>query len=444
MCRGAGTQRLLRVSIFLLLMAVQPVFSQTPTYLAVGPEASPRIAELRSQVVSRRQGAVEQFWKYVQVTGTPLIETIPGDPRNSLVTFLWRGNGETRNVVIFDGVAGFDAKDRMSQLGDTNVWFKSYKVRNDARFAYNLSPNDTLQSFDEIKGNEPMQARLAMFQIDPLNPHRCPTTFGPHTAESSFVELADAPALVWNKPSPEAARGKVESMEIQSGILKARKKLWIYTPRDFSESGAPYPLLILFDGDRNVMWIPRILDNLIAQKRTPPMVAIMIDDSNPTDRNTELPCNPVFAEFLAKEIVPLAREKYHTGEAARTIVAGSSYGGLAAVFAALRYPGVFGQVLSLSGSFWWKPQGEKESEWLVKQVLASPQLSVRFYLEVGLMEGYPMQIEANRHMRDVLRGKGYDIGYAEYDGGHAFLNWSGGMANGLLFFAGGSTKHNSQ
>jgi enterochelin esterase-like enzyme len=36
-------------------------------------------------------------------------------------------------------------------------------------------------------------------------------------------------------------------------------------------------------------------------------------------------------------------------------------------------------------------------------------------------------------MRDVLREKGYPVGYSEYDGGHAFLNWSGGTANGLIF-----------
>ena len=52
------------------------------------------------------------------------------------------------------------------------------------------------------------------------------------------------------------------------------------------------------------------------------------------------------------------------------------------------------------------------------------------------MEGYPMQIAANRRMRDVLAAKGYETGYAEYDGGHSFVNWSGGTANGLLFLLG--------
>jgi enterochelin esterase-like enzyme len=140
----------------------------------------------------------------------------------------------------------------------------------------------------------------------------------------------------------------------RSGILKNEGKLWIYTPSGFSKLGARYPLLVLFDGDR-VKWVPAILDNLIAQKRIPPMVAARIDNPSTAARNLELPCYPPFADFLATELVPWVRENYHgAAEAARTIAAGSSYGGLAAVFAGLRHPEVFGNVVSLSGSFWWK------------------------------------------------------------------------------------------
>jgi enterochelin esterase-like enzyme len=121
-------------------------------------------------------------------------------------------------------------------------------------------------------------------------------------------------------------------------------------------------------------------------------------------------------------------------------VAGSSYGGLAAFFAGLRYSDIFGNVVSLSGSVWWQPADEKEPEWLVRQFAAWAKLPLRFYLDVGPIEGYPSQIASNRHMRDVLTAKAYTAGYAEYDGGHSFLNWSGGTANGLLFLMGNAKK----
>jgi enterochelin esterase-like enzyme len=36
-------------------------------------------------------------------------------------------------------------------------------------------------------------------------------------------------------------------------------------------------------------------------------------------------------------------------------------------------------------------------------------------------------------MRDALTAKGYPVVYSEYDGGHSFLNWSGGVVNGLEY-----------
>lgn len=114
-------------------------------------------------------------------------------------------------------------------------------------------------------------------------------------------------------------------------------------------------------------------------------------------------------------------------------MAGSSYGGLAAVYAGMQHPETFGNVIALSGSFWWKPAGTQAGEWLVKQVSEAPKVQVRFYLEVGEMESYPMQIRPNHDMRDTLRQKGYDVGYSEFDGGHSFLTWSDGMVRGLEF-----------
>jgi enterochelin esterase-like enzyme len=407
---------------------------QVSTYSAVGPDDSPTIAQLQKTLASGDTAALKIFWASIRKSGAPLIEPIRNEKGFSFVTFLWRGDDQTRNVVIFDGVAGFDAKDRMLHLGHTDVWYKTYRVRNDARFAYNLSPNDSLTSFDDVKGDEAMRNRLAMLQVDPLNRHRCPTTFGAYGADSSYVQLPDAPPLLWNSPSKPDRKGKVAVTTIQSDSLKGEKKLWIYTPAGFTKGGASYPLLVLFDGDRNVMWIPRILDILIAQGRIPPMVAIMTDDSVPSARRTELPCNPQFANFLANELVPWARTNYDaTTQPERTIVAGSSYGGLASAFAGLQHPDVFGNVISLSGSFWWKPDDDKKGEWLTSQFDASPRQPLRFYLEVGLMESYSMQIDDNRHMQAVLAAKGYPLHYSEYDGGHSFLNWSAGMADGLQF-----------
>ncbi|MBV9157052.1 MAG: DUF3327 domain-containing protein, partial [Acidobacteriaceae bacterium] len=381
-----------RRTFALLALPLALAFGQTPTHAVAAADSSPTLNKLRKEVASGKPGALQDFWISITKTGTPLVEAIPEQRYFSLVTFLGRGDEDTRNVVIFDGVAGFDAKDQMLHMAGTDVWFKTYRVRNDARFAYSLSRNDSLQSVNDIKDEKQMEKRLAMLQPDPMNHLRCPATFGAHDAQYSYVELADAQPLIWESPVAGVPRGRVEETSIRSALLKTDKRIWVYTPAAFARAGKPYSLLVLFDGDRNVLWIPKVLDLLIAQRKIPAMVAVMTDESLPRVRGSELMCNPQFTNYLARELVPWSRDRYNTTmQPERVAVAGSSLGGLASVFAGLRHPDVFGNVISLSGSFWWKPQGDAGGEWLTKQVEASPMLPVRFYLEVGLMEDDRMQ-----------------------------------------------------
>jgi len=87
-------------------------------------------------------------------------------------------------------------------------------------------------------------------------------------------------------------------------------------------------------------------------------------------------------------VLPWVRQNYNiTFEPSRTIVGGASFGGLAAAFVAMKHPEIFGNVLAQSGSFWWKPETDDEYEWLTRQFVASPKLPIRFYLQIGLLEG---------------------------------------------------------
>ena len=104
----------------------------------------------------------------------------------------------------------------------------------------------------------------------------------------------------------------------------------MYTPPGFAITGERYPLLVLFDGEDNLntVPVPVILDNLIAKKRIPPMVAILIEAPG-FSRFADLACSARFTEFLTREAVPWMRDNYHaTASAARTFVAGRSLGGL--------------------------------------------------------------------------------------------------------------------
>lgn len=402
---------------------------------------SPRIAELKKQVEAGNQNEVDSFWKQVEKEGTPIVEPVSGDSRYSFVTFLWRAKPDTRNVVVFAGVAGSDL-DQMTHLAGTDVWFRTYKVRSDARFTYYLLPNDSLIPFDKINHKDPraVMKRLATLTPDPLNPHKLA---GPLPA--STVELPGAPPQPWITRIPGVPEGKVEEKKLSSSILKNERKIWVYTPAGYDPQGPNYDLLVLFDGMEFIRSIPVpvILDNLIAKGLIPPTVAIVLDNPTASSRDVELPCNPKFADFLAKEVVPWMRTNYHaTSDPARTVVAGASYGGLASTFAGLTHSEVFGNILSQSGSYWWAPDGEPEPEWLIKRFVKSPRLPLKFFVDVGLMEVGPMpnyaptQVAVNRHLRDVLEARGYQVTYSEFNGGHEALNWRGTLSDGLIALIG--------
>lgn len=415
--------------------------------------SSPRLSALKKEVEAGNRAVLESFWQDVTKQGAPLVEPVKGDDRHVLLTFVWRAKEETRNVVVFGGVAGIDiSKNQMSHMLDTDLWYKTYKVRNDARFSYNLAPNDSLIPFEKIdlKDQKAVLQRFSGFKRDPLNPK---SYLGGGPA-SSLLELPGAPPQPWIKRSADVPAGKLEEKRIKSAILGNERKAWVYTPPGYHPGGQPYGLMVVFDGFAYTLFVPTavILDNLQAKSLIPPMIAIVLDNPTPTSRNVEMPCNPRFADFLASEVVPWVRENYHvTKDASKTIVAGSSYGGLAAAFAGFRHPEVFGNVISQSASFWWKPEGDAEHEWLTRQFVASPKLPVRFYLDVGLMETGPTpdngpdQVVVNRHMRDVLQSKGYFVHYREFNGGHEYLNWRGTLSDALLVLVGkGATENKSK
>ena len=250
---------------------------------------------------------------------------------------------------------------------------------------------------------------------------------------------------------------------MSSALLKNEREVAVYLPPKFSKANEnEYPMLLVFDenaylkNEKETARVPTetILDNLIAEKRIPPMVAVFVDNGPGNARSRELPCNNQFADFLNFELMPWVRRLYHvTSDPREVVVAGSSYGGLASTWVAFRHPETFGNVLSQSGSYWWTPpkandefDREAEPSWVAKQFIASPKLPIRFYMDAGSDEidlsgkGNSILIP-NRHLRDVLLAKGYEVHYQEFNGGHDYLSWRGTIADGLILLMGSAADN---
>jgi enterochelin esterase family protein len=347
------------------------------------------------------------------------------------------------------------------------VWFRSYRLPHGTRTTYRLSPNDSLVPWAEVSD---WSARLATAGPDPLNPRRFvfprdPEIPGSQDHVLSFLELPGAPPQPWITPHLGVPSGRVESHRVPSERLGGERRVWVYTPpgctRDAPDGAHQdsYPLLVLFDGFEHTGAIPTpiVLANLQAAGRLPPVVAVLVDTR--ANRARDLNCYPPFDDFVAHELVPWVRERWRVSpDPGRTVIGGYSLGGLAAAYAALRHPGLFGAVLSQSGAFWHGgpggpggPQGhdgqadDGEHEWLARLFAGRSPASdgpLRFYLDVGILETKPTDddgptfLVANRHLRTVLRARGYPVHYAEFVGGHEQLSWRGSLADALVALLG--------
>ena len=422
------------------------------------PDPSPRIQELRKRIASGETNT-ESFWKEIEAQGTPLLERL--NANYWLVTFLWREQHDTRNVMVTGSfnVPGPARNNLMHRIGHSDVWYLTLKLPKGARFTYRLVPNNPPDS----------ESTQATAQADSYNPRRweCPKTAKKFNCRS-IVELPDAAPQPWIVSKPGTPAGRIEKQTIKSAIQKLERNLFIYTPAGYKSDGPPNALLVLFDGDDILSDDSQgrtTLDNLIAARKIPATVVVMVDNVGHR-RLVDLVANPEFADFMATELVPWVRAHYNvTRDPARTVVSGKSAGGLAAAYMGLRHPEVFGNVFSQSGAFWWSPEhsggvcaskcpedggrrsdpdsedGRTEGNWMAKQFVTSPKLPVRFFLEAGTFEvdrertGADI-LEATRTLRDVLLAKGYEVHFQQFVSGHEELSWRGTFADGLITLLG--------
>jgi enterochelin esterase family protein len=262
------------------------------------------------------------------------------------------------------------------------------------------------------------------------------------------VSVAEGPRArrdEWGDARPGVAKGRIEQSTVKSELLGTTRDVWVYTPPGYDSlaKNGGLPLLLTFDGGEYVSSIhaPIILDNLIAAKRIAPMIAVFVGSAD-NQRDVELGGNERYVQFLATELLPPIRAKYHIADSPRgNVVAGSSLGGLAAAFMANKHPEIFGNVLSQSGAFMFGAPGESKPERLTREIEGAPKRDVAYYLEAGIYENERQEngvdlLTSNRHLRDALTTKGYRVTYDEFAGGHSDLNWRSGFSRGLIALVG--------
>lgn len=253
---------------------------------------------------------------------------------------------------------------------------------------------------------------------------------------NTIAGIADQPpysqlVIHGNGPAYYDARnvphGAVTRHVYHSDVLNGERELYVYTPPGYDRR-KKYPVLYLLGGSGELAgtWAQDgranfILDNLLAEKRTVPMLIVMpnnqvIHRSHP--KHTELTFK-LFEEELRKQILPFVEQNYsvRTDRRGRAL-SGLSMGGRHTQFVGFK-------CLDLFSSFGVLSAGDVDTEKTSADFLNDPDTNKKVdYLFVG--QGTHEEKPGTRTvaLRDALvRHKIKHEYYAGGDGGHDWGTW---------------------
>jgi enterochelin esterase family protein len=205
------------------------------------------------------------------------------------------------------------------------------------------------------------------------------------------------------------------------------RRVTVYVPRQYAP-GSVAPFLVGADGPDRVLFT--VLDNLIAARRVPVMIAISIGngggDAQGSERGLEYDTmSGLYAEFVESEVLPQVEKRFNvrlTKDPDGRATMGGSSGGSCALIMAWYRPELYHRVLTYSGTYvnqQWPydaktPHGAWEfHEHLIPNSLVKP---LRIWMEVGdrdLLNPNVMRdnmhdwVVANENMAKALAAKGY-------------------------------------
>jgi enterochelin esterase-like enzyme len=387
-------------------------------------------------IVAHPRGG-DPFWAAVQAGGTPLVDPLPTDPQHCAVTIVYRHQPHLRAVhALLRSITEPEQFDTaaLRRLPDTDIWAITYRLDARRRGTYSIAASTAAATAVPENAVSPAtRARMlaaaapehhaailghldafAIAQPDPLATHRRPDG-------ASVMSLPQAPPLRW-VPAAATEPGGVVHATLHDG-----RAVWHYTAQAPAGRGSePLPVVIFLDGEDWSIDAPNTIAGMTAAGLLPPLLALGVSSGDQDTRWEELRCSEAFTRYLAHDVLGWAAQtRPITPDPARTIVAGQSLGGLAALFATQVMPERFGCALVQSGSFWWPAN----QEWLTHVVRAIAEPTHGVYLSVGTEE-WAMREQIHR-MAAALTQRGDPLHVTEYCGGHDLACWRVDLANGL-------------
>lgn len=273
------------------------------------------------------------------------------------------------------------------------------------------------------------QGKVVQFSIDSKD---C-KSFNPGIARKEF-----------GKVDPENPK----TLIVETHPIDYKRTVTVYVPAQY-QPGSAAPFLVGHDGPglgKPDQPLFRILDNLIAQKRVPAMIAILVSsgggDAQGHERGREYDTmSAAYAEHIETEVLPRVEKECGvrlTKDPDGRATMGNSSGGSAALIMAWYRPDLYRRVLTFSGTFvnqqWPFDPATPDGAWGFHEKLIpeSEKKPLRIWMAVGdrdllnpnvMRDGMHDWVEANHRMAKVLKAKGYPYQYVYcLDSGHGVGN----------------------
>jgi enterochelin esterase family protein len=330
------------------------------------------------------------------------------------VTFVFRGEADA--VYLRCWIAGLDTAQPFQPLKGTDLWATTIDLPKGSRIEY---------KFELVKNGH------KELILDPLNDVVAHDPFGANSVCQAFgYERPE-----WTLHDAASRHGSLHVRHVESAAFSAEREIQVYLPATFRENRR-YPLLVVHDGVDYLKYadLKIVLDNLIHRLEIPPVIVALIESP---DRLKEYSGDDRHARFIAEELLPFMNDAYPLVDSADSrCLMGASFGGVASLHAAWRYPEHFGSLLLQSGSFAFSDIGRHNRGPVFDPVVRfmnefrehSGSPAERIFLSCGMYESL---IYENRSLVPHLQQMGADVRFEEARDAHNWENWRDRLRIGL-------------
>ena len=274
---------------------------------------------------------------------------------NFRITKLPQNTEENAKLYLASNLNGWKADDSQFEFKKDNNGFYSLTIPNQAqKIEYKITKGSWDFSETDENGNGISNRILE----------------SPEKIQTVELEIKN-----WSSPKEKihttTSNVKILSENFNIPQLKTTRKIWIYLPPDYETSKKKYPVIYMHDGQNlfdefssfSGEWsVDETLNELYKETGTSAIV-IGIDNGGDKRLAEYSPWNnekyktigegDLYVEFLAKTLKPFIDKTYRTEkQASKTLIIGSSMGGLISLYASAKHPTVFGKAGIFSPAFW--------------------------------------------------------------------------------------------